>query len=204
MTNIQVYEETLTFVSTFPHSHTHHISGWLGLWVFSSWCSTSSALQITSGYHLCSTPSTSSSSPLLAVLIYWHLRQNLEDVSVTPIPPENPVHQDTKTRLCLAGIWSNFPFNSDPDIFLWPSEEPYFCPMICQETPQDSVLLQALTHLSNIARHKLWCQAPWHSITTCPSIHTSFGIFFSYTALSKPMWKSPHQNRFTDLGSSSF
>ena len=179
-------------------------SGWLGLWVFFSWCSTSSALQITSGYHLCSTPSSSSSSPLLAVLIYWHLRQNLEDVSVTPIPPENPVHHDTKTRLCLAGIWSNFPFNSDPDIFLSPSEEPYFCPMICQETPQDSVLLQALTHLSNIARHKLWCQAPWHSITTCPSIHTSFGIFFSYTVLSKPMWKSPHQNCFTDLGSSSF
>lgn len=29
MTNIQVYEETLTFVSTFPHSHTHHILvGW--------------------------------------------------------------------------------------------------------------------------------------------------------------------------------
>ena len=54
-----------------------------------------------SGYCLCSTPSSSSSRPLLAVLIYWHLRQNLEDVRVTLIPPENPVHQDTKTRLCL-------------------------------------------------------------------------------------------------------
>lgn len=29
MTNIQVYEETLAFASTFWHSHTHHIlAGW--------------------------------------------------------------------------------------------------------------------------------------------------------------------------------
>lgn len=119
----------------------------------------------------------------------------------SPRESSAPRHQN---KAVPAGIWSDFPFNSDPDIFLLPSEEPCFCPMICQETPQDFVLLQALTHLSNTARHKLWCQTPSHSITTCPSIHTSFGIFFSYTALSKPVWKSPHQNRFTDLGSSSF
>lgn len=109
----------------------------------------------------------------------------------SPRESSAPRHQN---KAVPAGIWSDFPFTSDPDIFLWPSEEPYFCPMICQETPQDFVLLQALTHLSNTARHKLWCQAPWHSITTCPSIHTSFGIFF-HTQFSL----SPCENHLTKI-----
>ena len=62
----------------------------------------------------------------------------------SPRESSAPRHQN---KAVPAGIWSDFPFNSDPDIFLLPSEEPCFCPMICQETPQDFVLLQALTHL---------------------------------------------------------
>lgn len=116
--NIQVYEETLTFVSTFPHSHTHHILvGWDFEFslpnapphlLFKSLVVTTYAQSLQVPHHC----------HYFLVLIYWHLRQNLEEVRVTLIPPENPVHQDTKTRLCLAGLWSNFPFNSDPDIFL--------------------------------------------------------------------------------------
>ena len=203
MTNIQVYEETLTFVSTFQHSHTHHsLAGWD--FEFSLLDAPPHLLfkSLVVTIHV-STPSISLSPPFLLVLIYWHLRQNRRRQCDTN-SPESPVHQNIKIRLCFASIWSNFSFSSDSDIFLWPSEEPYFCPMICQETPQDFVLLQALTHLSNTARHKLWCQAPWHSYNLPIHTHFFWHFFIHISALSKPMWKSPHENHFTDFGSSSF
>lgn len=118
--------------------------------------------------------------PLLPVPMYWHLRQNLQDVKVLLHLLEAPLHQNNKKMPHLADVRRNFLPSHTQTLSMWPLKQSSWCPMtykastwFCFKPWSISPKLPGMScDASPLGRFR-------NAFSTWPSIHAPLG-FFTY------------------------